>query len=118
MQISAGDIIDAIRFQYGGAAWGPLHGENKGAHMLTIVLNDAKIIKIQGTGSKNHWAYDSVIATIEFHTNTGEKLGPYGKGGQGMVPWATHSEMEQCSLTWISGHSTSIVKSLSFNFQC
>ena len=114
VQITSGDIIDAIRFQY-GATWGPWHG-NFGAESETIELNSEKIIKIQGTGSSNHFWFGSVIATIEFHTNQGRKFGPYGKGGTGMDPWVI--EREQCSLTWIAGDSNSHVESMSFNFQC
>ena len=69
----------SLRFQY-GATWGPWHG-NVGAESDTIELNGEKIIKIQGTGSSNHFWFNSVIATIEFHTNQGRKFGPYGKGG-------------------------------------
>ena len=65
MQISAGDIIDAIRFQY-GTTWGHWHGDKVGAGQTTIDLNGAKIIKIQGTGSKNHYYYGSVIAHCWF----------------------------------------------------
>ena len=78
VQITSGDIIDAsmmspevihdaIRFQY-GAIWGPWHG-NVGAESDTIELNGEKFIKIHGTGSSNHYWFNSVIATIEFHTN-------------------------------------------------
>ena len=116
MQIRSGDIIDAIRFQY-GTTWGPWHGDNGGGSLSpTIELNGEKIIKIQGTGSNNHYYYGSVIATIEFHTNQGRKFGPYGIGGTGLDSWGT--EREQCSLTWIAGDSNSYIESLSFNFRC
>ena len=67
LQISSGHIIDAIRVQY-GETWGPWHGDNGGGESSTIELKGEKIIKIQGTGSNNHYWYGSVIATIEFHT--------------------------------------------------
>ena len=115
LQISSGHIIDAIRVQY-GETWGPWHGDNGGGEINTIELNGEKIIKIQGTGSNNHFWYDSVIATIEFHTNQGRKFGPYGIGGTGQEPWGI--EREHCSLTWIAGDSNHHIESLSFNFQC
>ena len=120
----SGDAIDAIRFQY-GPTWGPWHGSNQGVNSDPIELQHGeRIIKIQGTTNPHFYNMVNVISSLEFHTNQGRKIGPYGQPSSNDVPWAI--EREQCALAWIAGDSSNpnlmnqsgYIRSLSFKFQC
>ena len=124
VQIRSGQVIDAIRFQY-GATWGPWHGSNEGVNRDPIELQHGeRIIKIQGTTNPNFYNTVNVISSLEFHTNQGRQIGPYGQSSSNDVPWAI--EREKCALAWIAGDSSKhnvmnqsgYIRSLSFKFQC
>ena len=122
IQLRGGDVLDAIRVKY-GTIWGPWHGGNGGRPGWSFELNpEESIVKVQGTGSANHFWYGSIIATIEFITNQGQTFGPYGIGDRSYENhnsnWQSIANQPFCKLAWISGDSGSFLKSLSFNYDC